>query len=446
MDPAAVRPLNYRDIAGLVLFAGVLIVLGAFTEMRSAFLDRRMGDLDCFLRASWAVRNDADLYAVTSDNGWHYNYPPLYAILMAPLADPPRDADPSGYLPYWASVAIVYLLSLVCLFWGVHVLASALEERLDGDFQTQPRFCRRWWLLRMLPILVCMLPIGHTLTRGQVNTFVLATLCAALAGWIRGQNFRAGLWLALAICIKLIPGFLLIYPLWKRDGRGLLGCAVGLLVGLVVVPGMVFGPAKTVTHYETYGRVFFGPLLKLNEDASRRTEMLGGVNATESVSVRNALHNWTYPDRAQRPLDMQTGGQIAFILIGVAMTFATLWPGSGTTLRVTYCFGSLIVLMAILSPVCHTHYLVFAVPIVMGLLAGVWQNQPTLRVPWLLTAVFIAFNVTLVLAYLPDREEILRDRCAALFPTLFFWAIPIVHLWRRQPERPALAAPARQAA
>src|SRR5262249_2797467 len=150
---------------------------------------------------------------------------PLYAILLTPLADPPRDADTTGYVPYAVSVAIIFLLNVAMLFLGVHVLASALEER--AGWQDQPRFCRRWWMLRLWPILICILPIGHTLMRGQVNVFILAMLCAAVAAWMRQQSFRAGLWLALAICIKVIPAYLLVYPLWKRDGRALAGCAAG---------------------------------------------------------------------------------------------------------------------------------------------------------------------------------------------------------------------------
>src|SRR5205814_8732672 len=130
---------------------------------------------DVFLRAAWAVRTGADPYAITSDNDWHYLYPPLYAILLTPLADPPKGADPAGYLPYPVSVALVFLISVGSLFWGAHVLASALEARAaDTNFQTQPRFCRRWWVLRLWPILICLLPIGHTLMRGQVNLILLA--------------------------------------------------------------------------------------------------------------------------------------------------------------------------------------------------------------------------------------------------------------------------------
>ncbi len=300
-------------------------------------------------------------------------------------------------------------------------------------------------MLRVWPMLICMMPIGETLMRGQANLIVLACVCAAMAGWMRGWNIRAGAWLALAICIKVIPAFLLVYPLWKRDGRGLLGCAVGLIIGIVIVPALVFGPARAVTHYETYGQVFFAPFFKLNNDASRKNEILGGVNATESVGVGNALHNWMYPDHARRPADMDLAAQIAFVVLGTAMTFVTIWPGTGTSMRVAYGMGGLIVLMAIFSPVCHSHYLMFCMPIVMSLLAGVWRSQPTLRLPLPLTTVFVVFIATMAIAYLPGLE-ILKDRCAALFATLPLWGIPIARLWRRQPPLPEVASPLRQAA
>lgn len=431
MDWRADAPLGrWQKIAaaGFFLF---LAAFGVLVERRSALMERRMGDLDVFLRAAWAIRNDADPYAITSDNGWHYIYPPLYAILLTPLADPPRDADPSGCVPYAISVAICYLINLLCLALGVHALASALEKRAeDAGFRTQPRFCVRWWSLRVWPVLICFLPIGHTLTRGQVNVIVLAILCAALAGWIHGQSFRAGLWLSLAIAIKVIPAFLLVYPLWKRDGRALAGCTVGLIAGLALVPLLCCGPAKTAEYYATYGRVFFAPFLRLNDDATNREEILGGVNATESVGVRNALHNWMYPDPAKRPDDMHHAAQIAYLILGVGMTLLTLWPKRNTSLGIAYCLGGLFVLMAIFSPVCHSHYLLFCTPIVTAMLAGTWEHQERVYVPWPLAMVFALFFVTMAIAYLPGLE-ILKDRCASLFVTLPLWAIPIARLWRR---------------
>jgi hypothetical protein len=348
-----------------------------------------------------------------------------------------------GYVAYPVSVAICFLLNVTCLFLGVHQLASALEERTSlGE---QPRFCRRWWALRLVPMLVCFLPIAHTLMRGQVNLVILGSLCAALAGWIRGQSFRAGMWLALAICIKVIPAFLLVYPVWKRDYRALAGCAVGCVLGLVLIPVAAFGPAKTVTHYETYGRVFLGPFLKITNDDSRKDEILGGVNSTESVGVRNAIHNWMFPNPFQRPSELTLGAKVAYLALGVVMTFLTLWPRIEGATRTAHVFGALILLMMIFSPVCHSHYLLFVLPIVMGLLAHVWQSQATVHVPWSLAAMCVAFYATMAIAYLPGME-ILKDRCASLFVTLPFWGVPIWQLWRRSSVALAPAQELRKAA
>lgn len=449
MESHALAPLSRWGKIGLGWFCVLLLAFGAQVENRTVFLERRMGDLDVFLRAAWAVRTGADPYAVTSDNDWHYLYPPLYAILLTPLADPPPGEDTAGFVPYAWSVAICYLLSVLCLLAGVHALARALEERSDDpSFRDQPRYCRRWWMLRMAPILVCLLPIGHTLMRGQVNLLILATLCAALAGWLRGRNFRAGAWLAFAICIKVIPAYLLVYPLWKRDLRALLGCGVGLAVGLVVIPVLVFGPVKTQTHYQTYAKVFFGPIFRLNDDDSLKKEILG-VNATDSVGVKNAVHNWLNPNRDQRPEHLSTIGKITYISLGFVMTFLTLWPraesrgGSWSA----HPFAALIVLMTIFSPVCHSHYLMFCLPIVMSILAAHWRFQETIRISTPLKIAFTVFFTTMAVAYLPGLE-ILKDRCAALFATVPLWAIPVAQLWQRPPEAPATPtrAEVRQAA
>src|ERR1019366_2612981 len=244
-------------------------------------------------------------------------------ILLTPLADPPCNGDPSGYMPYAASVAICYLINLLSLLMGVHTFASALEERVLG---AGPVYCRRWWMLRLLPVLICFLPIGHTLMRGQVNVIVLAALCAALAGWIRGQSFRAGMWLALAICIKVIPAYLLVYPLWKRDGKALAGCAVGCFAGLVLMPLLAFGPTKTLTHYETYSNAFFGPFFGVSDDNRSKEE----IATTDSIGVKNALHNWMYREPNQCPEEMHSAGKVAYLLLGFAMTLLTLLPGTRT--------------------------------------------------------------------------------------------------------------------
>jgi hypothetical protein len=197
--------LSIWERGALVLLVLGFVAFGCLVEMRSAFMDRRHCDLDVYLRGAWAVRTGNELYNITDDNNWHYNYPPLLAIALVPLADPPAGADRTGMVPYALSVAVWYLFGLICLGVAVHWLAGALEQRFQ--LPTNPH---RWWALRLIPVLSCLVPVGHTLMRGQVNLLVLLLFCGMLACMLRGQGVRAGLCLAGTICIKL----------WPSSGRG----------------------------------------------------------------------------------------------------------------------------------------------------------------------------------------------------------------------------------
>ena len=120
-----------------------VLAFGVLVEVRSAFLKRHMTDLGVYLRTAWALRAGEDIYDIADDNGWHYQYPPLFAILMMPLADPLPGYDRAGMLPFGLSVALWYVFSLGCLVFAVHRLATALEEQSGGE--------RRWWTLRVSP-------------------------------------------------------------------------------------------------------------------------------------------------------------------------------------------------------------------------------------------------------------------------------------------------------
>jgi hypothetical protein len=429
-------------LGGLALAA---LLFGVLVEVRSCFLSRRMGDLDCYLRAAWAVRTGRDLYAVTDEHRWHYNYPPLLAILLVPLADPPPGADRSGMVPYPVAVAIWYLFNLACVALSVHWLASAVEQTAaDPAVRRQPAGCRRWWALRVLPVLACLTPIGHTLMRGQVNLLVLALLSAAAAGLLRGRSLRAGFCLAGAACLKVIPAFLVLFLLWKRDGRCLLGFIGGMLVGVVLIPAAVFGPGQTVTHYRTYAQVLLAPALVGGADQSRARELLA-AEATFSQSLPSTLHNLLHPDPQTRPRFPTPALRAGAWLVGLLLTAGTLWRGrrvrADNGLPALLVFGALAVLMLLLSPVCHRHYFCLALPLALALIAGAWERKqfPALEV---MPALVLAINLAiLTLTHLPGGEW-LRDTGAATFAALLLWLTALVQLGRASPaNRRVLPAP-----
>jgi hypothetical protein len=446
------RPLSKTEKVSLILLLIVAVAFGGLVVKRAAFMQRRMTDVDCYLRAAWAVRTGQDLYEILDPNDWHYNYPPVFAILMAPLADPPPGADRTGMLPFWISVAIWYVFSVGCLCLGVHWLAGAIERTsANAQIREQRAFCRRWWALRIVPILVCLLPIGHSLMRGQVNLLLLALLCGMAAATLRGRSVLAGGCLAGAICLKVIPAFLLLFPLWRRVGRCLAGCALGLLVGGALIPVLVFGPIRTVQYYEKYGRVLLGPALGVGQDQSRAKEMIE-TTANDSQSLQAALHNTLHPIRAERPA--QPTSLVRWIprLIGGLLTLLTLvafgWQKRGSGTDVALFLGALVINMLVLSPVCHMHYFSLCVVIIMGLVSARWEKYGSgLGIG--LTIIF-AFNI---LCYIPPNIPgwlILRDWAITLYPTLLLWTAGVVTLWKRsranlnsqspQFQPPALAA------
>jgi alpha-1,2-mannosyltransferase len=405
---------------GFLLFLIVALLFGGLVELRSAYLHRRMGDLGVFLRTAWAVRAGQDIYTATDDNGFHYHYPPLFAILLVPLADPPPGVERAWIVPYAVSVVIWYLFSLFCLAVAVHWLAGTLEPSPAS-----------WWALRLIPVLACLPPIGHTLMRGQVSLLLLLLLCGMTRAMLRGGSREAGLWWAGAICLKVIPAFLFVDPLQRRDGRCLAGCAVGLVLGLGVIPAAVFGPARTGAYYQEWTHVLLWPALGSGTDQSRAKELID-VTATDSQSFQAIFHNTLYPNPATRPPKPSTGVRAAHWLVGGFLTLVTLLAGrrrrEDPPARVIR-LGALIVLMLLLSPVCHLHYFCLSLPLAMGLLAAVWEGSRLAK--WSLYAVLAVYCVANTLPHFQSLQ-LLRDCGLATYAALLLWLVGMVVLSTRR--------------
>jgi hypothetical protein len=443
-DSTTAKKLARWERWSLLLLLLVVVAFGVLVEIRTAFLKRRMGDFGCYARAAWAVRTGSDPYEVTDDTGWHYNYPPLFAILMAPLANAPPRADTSGTLP-WAWVAgIWYGLNVLCLALAVHWLAGALERTsaLSG-LHGQPAGARSWWLLRVVPVLVCVVPIGHTLMRGQANLVLLALLCGMAAGLLRGQRFRAGLCLAGMICIKIFPAYLTLYPLWRRDMRCLAGCSAGLMLGLVLIPLAVFGPAQTVRHYEKWAQVLLGPALGVGDDQSRAVELIRVV-ATDTQAFQATIHNTIHLDRATRPVQVDSWVRAAHWTIGAVLTGLTLLAAGRRRhegVRAVLLLGALTILMLLLSPVCHLHNLALCVLLVGGLVMTDWERAGRPRIGWGLMVLFTVYLILNVLPQLPGLEYT-RDVGLAMYAALMLWLTAVIKLWQSpRVEPPAVLLP-----
>lgn len=428
----------------LCLFFAGWIAFGVLVEIRSAFLkSRRYGDLGVYTRAAWAIREGISPYDITDSNGWHYHYPPLYAILMGPFAEPPPEHATGSEVPFAISVAACYLISLLCLAVGVHALASALEERSrHAEVRDGPAFTRRWWLSRLLPVLICLPPIGHTLMRGQINLIVLLCVCLAAAAMLRDRRLWSGVWLALAACLKIYPAYLFLYPLARRDWRCLAGCGLGLLIGLIAVPVLRLGPTRTAQLYKQQFEVVILRGLGASGDSARDKELME-TTATDSQSFVAMIHNSLHLDRDHRPNEASPVVRRAHWLAAAVFTLLTLaavWrrPVSGP--GVPLFLGALTLVMILTSPVCHTHYFVLLVPLIMGLMAWEWEKSPdTSRPRPLLIGLFLIVAAGQALPLFPGASAILlKDIGLASYTSLALWLTACVVLRRSRPGPSAI--------
>ena len=417
LTDAPMRTVQRRTVIALVIAA---VVLGVVVEVRSAFLKRRMTDVVCYLRGAWAVRAGENLYAVTETSGWHYNYPPFLAILLWPLAEPAPGATPIVALPYPVSVAVWYILGVAGFALAVHLFAAAVEA---GFARPPRRYGSLWWSMRLVPLLVVLPAAARTLARGQVNTLVLALLAGWAAGLVSGRRVRAGACLAFAICIKVIPAFLILHPLWRRDRRCLGGLALGLVIGLVVLPVAASGPREAFVQARTLYETTLLPGMGGTGDGSRSAE-LTSMTSTDSQSILYVLHNLRFSNPWARDAVAAPWTRVAHWAIGGVLTLVTLlvFGRRPATPRNEVAFlGALMTIMTVITPVNHLHYFVFCLPLAAALCAGPRS--------WIKTAALGMFLVMNVGSLLPIL--LLRMYGTTTASALLLWAVALL------PERPA---------
>lgn len=432
---ARLRP--WERIA-LGLLVALFVAFGAVVELRAAFSQLRQTDFGVYARVGWAVRAGENIYAVEDDRHWHYCYPPPFAVLMTPLADPPAGADRTGYLPFAASVGIWYLFSLGCAIFAVDRFAKAI-------LPDQPPGTRRWWSARSGPFVALLGAIGYTLSRGQVNLFVVALIAGMFAAHVRGKRFTAGLWLGAAICVKVIPAFLGLFFLLKRDTRAIGGTAAALAVGLGVLPAAVWGVGGMVELNRQMLTAVLQPGTTGGGDQTRAEELTRSTS-TDSQSIQAAVHNLLNPDPAKRPADAAPETRLAHWLAGGLLTLAVVLAArrmDATPANDLLLLGSLAVLMLHLTPVSHMHYYAFGLPLVCGVWLKSLSGNPgrlTAR-GWAYAAVAFWGATTAVPLFPGPVFDVLRSSGLGLAASVVLLAFAATLMRTKDVETRAVAAP-----
>ena len=173
-----------------VVLSLVLVVWG-LTDVRNrgrwdpATPLNHMTDLTVYTEAGAAFFDGRDPYAVSNPRGWHYLYPPLLAIALAPLSK--LDSQWQVVIWYFFNLAVAW----GCCYESLRLLRMLQLPSRTSDAVLQ----RRLWLVGLSAAAAMLFPALNCLQRGQVGLlvtyFVLLGLRLSLGrrswlGWTAG--------------------------------------------------------------------------------------------------------------------------------------------------------------------------------------------------------------------------------------------------------------------
>ena len=275
MDPSDRSPPNVGQAAGLRRYwpwiaLGLALTIWGLTDVRirgqvdphDPLLHKT--DLTCYTVAAAAFFDGRNPYDVANPRGWRYLYPPLFAILLWPLAA--LDSQ-------WQAV-IWYFVSLL-FAWGCWREGKRIWRRVvvdpGRDKSTPTGLAPPAWL-GAIAAATLALPALNCLQRGQVGILVVYLmllgyrLVAENRSWWGALAGGAGM--AGAVVIKLtpaLPAFFLVGMLFltaharrwpanaqRRFAGAAAGTAIGLLMFFFVLPAFAVGNSANLHHLRTW--------------------------------------------------------------------------------------------------------------------------------------------------------------------------------------------------
>jgi hypothetical protein len=404
---------EHRRIRWLSLALLVVLTIWGLTDVRQrARIDpenptAHKTDFTVYTEAGAAFFDGRDPYEVSNPRGWHYLYPPLFAILVAPLAS----------LGSQTQAVVWYFMSLAACFgvWReLRRLWTCVLSQRTADVLSLPRW------LPWLALGAVALPALNCLQRGQVGIVLVYLLLFGLRLTVVHENifavFLGGIALALAATIKVTPllpiGVLVLLLLaialhakgrysaaianglargpMNRALAAATGQGVGLLLFLFFIPALVIGHDANLAHLQTWvKRVGANDDVGLDNDFNSRSKRNQSLdNAVRRLGNRidfalgGERDDQLVDDLAQQgtPMPMETPlvdrALRAIKLSLVALLLVVGWRVArrDDVTGLMAVFGLACAATLIVSPISWGHHYVMWLPALVFVPAWMWQN------------------------------------------------------------------------
>lgn len=295
-------PTRLRVYVGLVI---AMAVWGWFDVRARGVVDRarplaHKTDLTVYTEAGAACFDGREPYSVCNPRMWRYLYPPLFAMLLAPL----HVLEPRNQVFVWFAISVVTA-------WGCYrewlklgrALAPDGEEGLFGKLPN-------WVAIAALA--ASIVPALNCLQRGQVGVPLLYFMLLGARLIIEQRSawrvVLGGAILAFPAAVKITPAVPLLMVLgtllvadwkhrraggwWSHGAWATGGAAVGLAVYLLFAPAALVGWNKNLEFLNTWWHEVASRSESIDEDS-----FAGDSTTARNQSFTNAARrfgNWTY--------------------------------------------------------------------------------------------------------------------------------------------------------
>lgn len=399
-------------------------------------------DLTVYTEAGAAFFDGRPPYEVANPRGWTYLYPPMFALVLAPL----------HLLPMQDQVTVWFFISLL-ICWGCYGECRRILRIVRNDDEKLSAAWGRWFpWLGVAAVAAAALPTLNCLQRGQVGLVKLYLLLLGLRLVVGGRSYRSwiggGVVLAMPVVLKIIPllpvGFLLFLQgvdfVWRRKtsffgtrigttavpvGRRLaastIGVSLGLMLFFLLVPAALIGWNANLRHLDTWAQ-----FMLTKADDGGVDPRSGNSRTARNQSLHNAVYrlgNFTAHTFSSGPDDRlveefhcppmamdQPGPEGALMLARAALALALLslgvrlGRGERSRLNLATGFALACVAMLVVSPVARGHYFMLLAP--ATLLVPLWLDRHEWRRAGVVMAIIAPVLPILHYALLPYAGRI----------------------------------------
>jgi len=403
---ATLRPGSVERRCGLAWLALVFAVWGWVDVRPRARVEierpwEHQTDLTCYTEAGAAFFDGRPPYEVVNHRGWRYLYPPLLALLVAPL----HALEPQDQGLIWFALSVV-------VAWGCMREAERLAVRCLAPCETQGERRVLLPVIAVAALLVALLPTLNCLQRGQVGVLKLYFLllgfrlvCDAKA-WPKAT--AGGVALAFAVTLKLTPLLpaaylvgLLVAQAWYHPAErftrvracgAAAGISFGLLLFFFAVPSVLVGWEANLRHLDSWKREVLFRAGDTGHDS-----FAGNPHTLRNQSLSNAVYrlgNWTVHQFAGGPDDRRlddfgyTGatpmdvaevgralGSTRLAILALLATFGVRMGRRCDRTGMAAGFGLACVATLVISPVARAHYFMLWLPAVIVVPIWLWRHE-----------------------------------------------------------------------